>query len=99
MPPKKTGKQTLAPTPVLLDALAQLSDQADDAELAYLLAVLMVRRRILTEVSDDSNFDGPQLQLVHNSDGREFNIPIRHPDSARAEILHQRLVELLYCDS
>jgi hypothetical protein len=100
MPAKKTGKLTLAPTSVLLDALDKLCEEPDQTELAYLLALLLVRRRILTLDSDDANpEEETQLQLTHGASSRAFVVPIQHPGQERTQQLHQQLLELLYCEA
>ena len=99
MPAKRTGKLTLAPTMVLLDALEKLCEQPDVSDLAYLLAVLLIRRRILSEDPSDSLEEEPSyLHLVHSNKGREFHVPVHIPTSDRAETLHQKLIDLLYCE-
>ena len=100
MPAKPTGKLTLAPTQVLLDALERLCEQPEDCELAYLLSLLLIRRRILTE--QDGNVPSDEdtyLHLHHGQHGRTFTVQICHPDSESAEHLQQKLIELLYSES
>jgi hypothetical protein len=100
MPAKRTGKLTLAPTIVLLDALEKLCEQPEDSDLAYLLAVLLIRRRLLTEQQIEPTEDDPNhLRLNHPSNGREFLVPVSMPTPDRVETLHQKLIELLYCES
>lgn len=99
MPAKKTGKMTLAPTSVLLDTLEQLCESPDQRHLAYLLAILLMRRRILTECEDRNDDQSTPLHLVHGNTEREFFVPILVPDSDLAEQLQQKLVELLYCET
>ena len=100
MPAKRTGKLTLAPTLVLLDALEKLCEQPEDSELAYLLAVLLIRRRLLTEqASDQSEVDSSHLQLTHSANGREFLVPVNMPNPDHIENLHQKLIDLLYCET
>jgi len=100
MPKRQTGKLRLAPTQVLLDALERLLANPEDADLAYLLAVLLVRRRVLTDVSMDTQTDEPtEMNLTHPAENREFLIPIHPPVTERAESLQRKLIELLYCDS
>lgn len=97
MPAKRTGKRTLAPTMVLLDALEKLCEQPEDSDLAYLLAVLLIRRRLLTEQQIEPAEDDPNhLHLNHSSNGREFLVPVSMPTPDRVETLHQKLIELLY---
>ncbi len=100
MPAKRTGKLTLAPTIVLLDALEKLCEQPEDGDLAYLLAVLLIRRRLLAEQSSDSLEDEPtHLHLTYSPNGREFLVPVHSPTSDRVEQLHQKLIDLLYCET
>lgn len=100
MPAKRTGKLILAPTLVLLDALEKLSEQPDAGDLAYLLAVLLIRRRLLSEDPTDTPEDEPShLHLTHSSNGREFVVPVHTPTPDRAEYLHQKLIDLLYCET
>jgi len=90
----------LAPTLVLLDALEKLCEQPEEADLAYLLAVLLIRRRLLTELPSDSSDEEPNhLQLTYLSNGREFLVPAQTPTSDRALHLHQKLIDLLYCET
>ena len=100
MPAKRTGKLTLAPALVLLDALEKLCEQPEEGDLAYLLAVLLIRRRLLTELPSDSSVEEPtHLQLTYPSNGREFLVPAQTPTSDRALQLHQKLIDLLYCET
>ena len=100
MPTKRAGKLTLAPTVVLLDALEKLCEQPGDGDLAYLLAVLLLRRRILTEQISEPSEDAPtHMQLTHSSSGREFFVPLNIPTPDRTEALHQKLIDLLYCET
>ena len=104
MPAKATGKLTMAPTIVLLDALERLCGQPSDSDLAYLLAVLLMRRHILTEQSSESSQSGSfeeeptHLQMIH-SNGRVFLVPVHIPSLDRVEQLHQKLIDLLYCET
>jgi hypothetical protein len=100
MPAKRSGKLTLAPSPVLLDSLEKLCEKTGDEDLAYLLALLLVRRKILTEVpAEQLDEDATHLHLTHGVGGREFLVPIHPPNPDRADFLQSKLVDLLYCDS
>jgi hypothetical protein len=99
MPAKRTGKLTLAPTVVLLDALEKLCEEPDEGDLAYLLAVLLIRRRLLAEAPRESADEPSLLQLEHASTGREFHVPVQIPSPERVEYLRQKLIDLLYCET
>ena len=103
MPAKQKGKLTLAPSHVLLDALESLCELPQESDLAYLLAVLLVRRRILSEKLESAHSQFTEcdpnqthLQLTYTPERREFSIPVHMPPPERAEYLQQKLVELLY---
>ena len=90
----------MAPTLVLLDALEKLCEQPEDSDLAYLLAVLLIRRRLLAEQSSDSAEEEPaHLLLTYPNNGREFIVPAQLPAPDRAPQLHQKLIDLLYCET
>lgn len=108
MPDRRPGKLALAPIPILLDTLEKLCESPDDQELAYMLSLLLVRRRVLTETpsendvheeTDDDDSDLSHLHLNHSSDGREFVVPVRIPSAEHHEAIQQRLTELLYCET
>lgn len=62
IPPKKNAGLQLAPIPVLLDTLAALLDRPEKGPLAYILALLLMRKRILVE---NSSWDG--MRVTENS--------------------------------
>lgn len=107
MPDKRPGKLALAPVPVLLDTLEKLCESPDDQELAYMLSLLLVRRRVLTEAElehdvddqDDDEVNETHLHLSYASDGREFVVPVRVPAAEQHDAIQQRLTELLYCET
>jgi hypothetical protein len=97
MPQREAKALQPAPVHVLLDTLTQLCEQPDSAELAYLLGVLLVRRRVL--VDQETNEEPRQedlMYLVNPEDGNEFLVPLQPPDLERIEQLQKSLTELLY---
>ncbi len=76
MPDAGARKMRPAPDSVLLETLSQLVERPDSEALAYMLALLLVRRRVLTE---DETFgsvvtDEPSdvWHLQHPVDGRQW---------------------------
>lgn len=61
IPNKRVSPNQLAPVPVLLDTLSALLEKTEQGKLAYLLGLMLVRKRILQE--DESELD--------NSNNRE----------------------------
>ena len=105
MPTKAPGKPTPAPASVLLQALETLLEDPSKPELAYLLALILVRRRILIEKdtgieeSDESAVPQSFLHLTHNATNRDFDVPICEPSPDQLTQLQDALTELLFCEA
>lgn len=102
MPPAGPRKLKPAPDSVLLETLSQLVERPESEALAYLLAVLLVRRRVLTE---DPNMgcqatDEPSVlwHLQHPVDGRQWTIPMSLPTADTVESIQQELTRLLFTE-
>lgn len=102
MPPAGSRKLRPAPDNVLLETLCQLVERPESEPLAYLLAVLLVRRRVLTE---DESFacqttDEPSAawHLQHPVDGRQWTIPMALPTADAVEGIQQELTRLLFTE-
>ena len=111
-PKKETSKRTPAPAHVLLATLDTLLDDPNQSQLAYLLALILIRRRVLVENpdSDPDDADGPDdspdsrnaaplLHLTHHATSRDFVIPVCEPSFEQSESLQQELLQVLFCES
>ncbi|AMV33154.1 hypothetical protein VN12_13595 [Pirellula sp. SH-Sr6A] len=105
IPSKKTTGKTLAPPRVLVDTLEALLDTAGQESLAYLLALLLVRRRVLIEVESfeaamqESDLDEPtHMSLRFAADDRVLDVPIVPADREQSSVLQAKLAELLYAE-
>lgn len=105
MPTKAPGKPTPAPAAVLIQTLETLLEDPSKQQLAYLLALILVRRRILVErnsgieESDESLTTHPFLHLTHNATNRDFDIAICEPTPEQLDLLQAELTELLFCEA
>ena len=103
-----TGNVTRTPTPtgMLLETLSQLCECPEEASLAYLLGILLVRRRVLIEAEDASAGDQEKgskvveepeyMHLMHPSDRREFWVPLLPPSDDQVESIQRALEDLIY---
>ncbi len=114
MPAAAAKKMRPAPTGVLLDTLTDLLQRPGKEPLAYLLALLLVRRRVLQEERSfleeeetpatatlgDSEQPSSEKpwKLVCPADGRQWDVAVVDPASALSEALQAELKELLFTD-
>lgn len=102
MPDADKRKLKPAPNGVLLDTLAELLEHPDSQELAYLLALMLVRRRVLQDEDsiDDPASDEASLywSLVCNADKRTWHVPVVESSAAQLNQLREQLQELLFTE-
>ena len=100
MPEPNARKASWAPNDVMLDYFQQLEGQQDKADLRYILALLMTRRRILrleeTEIDPEK---GEQLILFCPRNETEYRVAVAMPDAARAAEIQDELARLLLSDA
>jgi hypothetical protein len=104
MPEAESRKSMPAPPDVLLDLLTELLHHPSQSKLAYLLALLLVRRRILTESTSNQLLEGSpdishRIASFTASDGRQWEVPISLPgDSRESQELQEKLVALMFAE-
>lgn len=91
-----TGPE-LAPVDVLLDVLEELEGRPDDATLRYLLALQLLRRRVLRIVDEPGGTgDAGELVLACRKREREYRVGVAPPGRADAADVEERLTALLW---
>ncbi len=99
VPDVHATKMHWAPNDVLLHYFEQLEGDAEKADMRYVLALLMIRRRIVrledTEV-DDAQREVFVLYCPRNE--REYRATVQVPSSTRVEEIQNELAELLFSD-
>lgn len=102
MPDAKSAKLKPAPNGVLLDTLAELLEKPGKESLAYVLAVLLVRRRVLSEEQslelDEDLEDATSWTLVCSADDRQWNVPLMDPSPEEILRLQEELNGLLFTE-
>lgn len=84
---------SLAPPDVLLDALEGLEENRAEEPLRYLLALQLVRRRVLRVVTDAA---AAELVLACRKRDREYRVRNLSADEASAPGVEERLAALLW---
>ncbi len=96
LPTSPTEKAQLAPRDVLLNLLAELANLPSEVEFRYVLALVMLRRRVLRhQDSKIDEFGQEWLDLYCPHLDQQFSVKVAVPDSQQAEPLQQRLIHLL----
>jgi hypothetical protein len=99
LPESNARRANWAPNDVMLEFFQQLEVQPQRLDFRYVLALLMIRRRIVrvedTEV-DDSGREVLVLFCPRNE--TEYRVPVVMPDAPRAKQIQDELAELLYAD-
>lgn len=110
VPEDKKSSLKPAPSHVLLSALESLLIEGTQPVLATMLALLMVRRRILSEqVAPLSQYADPTdaeladespktIHLVHASSKREFHVPMCEPPLDECSTYQDQLTRLLFVE-
>ena len=107
MPQAGAKKLKLAPDVVLVDLLRQTGGEGQtggtgaDAALRYLLALLLMRRRLIRPIEsrEQQPADSEMMQIEVIADGSTIELQRCriHPDQLSA--LGEQLSELLYCEA
>ena len=90
------GRVYWAPNNVLLAYFDQLTQQPEKQETAYVVALLLIRKRLLK--IQDSMDDPTTLQLRSSKLDRSYAIPVLEINAARVTAIQQELSEHLFTD-
>lgn len=91
-----SSKPKLAPQDVLLNLFTELADRPEEAEFRYVLALLLLRRRIVKLEETRRDGGGETLALDCPRRNEHYEVRVAPPAAERTEQLQQRMIELLY---
>jgi hypothetical protein len=109
--PEPTAKKIkLAPNDVLLELFEHLADRSDQSDLRYVLALLLVRRRVLRvdmtteelrKTSPTSASENPDELMTVYCPNRDttFQVTVSMPRGERIDEIQQQLSQLLIADA
>ncbi len=96
--PQETRAQW-APNDVMRHYLAELLLDPAKQETAYVLALLMIRRRVIRLEATETDDTGRQRLLVTcRRSGTEYTVPVAEPSAERICQVQQELAHLLFGD-
>jgi hypothetical protein len=101
VPEKQTNKKRLAPNHVLLDILQTFLETPGKESLAYLLALLLLRKKVLGSDSAFHEIDEPAdrvLNLCSANREQRFMVPVVELTAQDTTTLQAELLNLLYSE-
>jgi hypothetical protein len=103
MPTQQAKKNKLAPSEVLLELFTGLEHVADKQDMRYVLALLMVRRRILKveePAGEEAEGDHEETLVVYcPRNETTYHVSVVVPSEERADEIQHELSRLLFADA
>lgn len=97
MPNPQATKMRLAPNEVLLQLFDQLEDQPEKRDMRYVLALLLVRRRVMRLEESERDAEGNELLVLYcPRRDAAYKVPEETPGDARVKEIQEELGQLLY---
>jgi len=91
VPTPETRRARWAPNDVLLEVFQDLLTRPEQADKCYVMALLLVRRRILRlEETEQSPQGEAQLALYCPRDEKTYHVPVQTPDEAGTTPVRRR---------
>ena len=98
MPTSDEKKMVLAPIEVLTDLLRQMGNQPEKAKSRYLLALMLMRKRVIRPLeTEEDQADLLRIEVI--ATGAEIDIPVCVITRGESDQLREELDELLYCEA
>ena len=97
IPLREQKRPNLTPNDALLDVFRNLEHEAPQQELRYVLALLLVRRRVLRQEELRLDTDGSETLVLHSPrEDVNYAVRVALPDESHAAELQARLTALVY---
>lgn len=88
-----------APNDVIFHCFEQLEERAAQPDMRYVLALLMIRRRIMRLEEIESDERGNEvLAMFCPRDEREYRVAVVVPTGERVQVIQHELANLLFSD-
>ena len=97
MPDVAQGKVTWAPNDAILNYFLELVEKPTETDQLYILALLMIRKRIVRLEETERQEDGQELMLLYcPSQEKEFRVRVVEPTAERIAEIQTELAALLF---
>jgi hypothetical protein len=99
MPDPAARKLHWAPNDVLRHYFRQLIDQGNDRDTAYVLALLLVRRRLM-RLEDTERSEGQEILVLYCPQAeQQYRVPVVEPTTARVQEIQEHLAKMLFAEA
>lgn len=96
LPDRGSGRRHWAPNDVMLQLFDELAEQPDKQDMRYVLALLLVRRRVMRLEESQREEQGRELMVLYcPRRDATYKVPAVLPDQARIDQIQQELSGLL----
>jgi hypothetical protein len=100
VPDVHSRKMHWAPNDVILHYFEQLESEPEKADMRYVLALLMIRRRIVRLEDSETDDQGQEYDVLYcPRNEREYRVVVVTPTEPRIGQIQNELAELLFADS
>ncbi|NUQ60943.1 MAG: hypothetical protein HUU20_00535 [Pirellulales bacterium] len=97
VPSSETRRMTWAPNDVLLQFFEELEQQADKQDMRYVLALLLVRRRVMRLDESEKDEAGREVMVLYcPRRDMTYRAPAVIPEESRIEAIQDELAQLLF---
>ena len=84
---------------MLLNLFAALAGVVDEADLRYVLGLLLVRKKLLQLTGSLRDDSGNETLVLSDTQQKRHELRVARPTDERIEAIQQRLSELVYSDA
>jgi hypothetical protein len=100
MPERNAKKLHWAPNDVMLELLESLDAQPDKMDMRYVLALLLIRRRVVRLEETEKDASGREVSVLY-CPRREttYRVVTEMPDDVRTAEIQEELARLLFADA
>ena len=96
MPGKDSKRLHWAPNDVMLDMFERLENDPNQQDMRFVLALLLVRRRVLRLEETERDAEGHEsMDLYCPRNEKQYHVQTHTPTTERAEAIQEELAKLL----
>ena len=100
MPDPHARKMHWAPNDVMLHYFEQLEGHDDQQDVRYILALLMLRRRIVRVEDTEQSDEGHEVLVLYcPRKETEFRVSVMEPSATRIDEIQEELARLLFASA